>query len=297
MKVVLFCGGEGMRIREHAGPVPKPMVRIGARPILWHVMRYYAHYGHREFILCLGHGAAHIKDYFVNYAEYTSNDFVLDRGRIDLLATDIDDWKITFVDTGLDASVGERLMAVKPFLGDDPVFLANYADGVSDAPLDRLIEYRQATGKACVFVGVAPNYTSHVVESDADGNVTGLTHVTKAGLRINGGFFVLHQRVFDYMRAGEELVEEPLQRMIAAQDVATYAYDGFWACMDTFKEKRLLEDMQRAGGAPWEVWNRVVSGDGSGVAAGSLQLAEAGGQWPVASGYKAASVQPLVASR
>lgn len=272
MKVVLFCGGEGMRIREHAGPVPKPMVHIGARPILWHVMRYYAHYGHRDFVLCLGHGAEQIKDYFVNYAEYTSNDFVLDRGRIDLLGTDIDDWRITFVDTGLDASVGERLMAVRPFLEDEEVFLANYADGVSDAPLDRIIHFRHATGKACVFLGVPPNYTSHVVESDADGSVTRLNHVTRAGLRINGGFFVLHQRVFDFMRAGEELVEEPFQRMIAAGDVATYAHDGFWACMDTFKEKRMLEDMQRAGGAPWEVWSQSHAGDG--VALGVPRLVE-----------------------
>jgi len=268
-----------MRIQEHSGLLPKPMVRVGHRPILWHVMKYYAHHGHKDFILCLGHGSEAIKDYFVRYAEYVSNDFVLKEGRVDLLQTDIHDWTITFVDTGLDACVGERLMAVRPFLGDDEVFLANYADGVTDAPLDEMVDFRAESDKACVFLGVRPNYTSHVIEAAPDGTVTGVAHVTKVGLRINGGFFVLHRRVFDYMQPGEELVEEPLQRMIAAGDVATFAHDGFWACMDTFKEKKMLEDIHRRGEAPWEVWRRdtgvpalsagdgvPVSGDGAVVA-------------------------------
>ena len=278
MKVVLFCGGEGMRIKEHAGPVPKPMVRVGYRPVLWHVMKYYAHYGHKDFVLCLGHGAEHIKDYFVNYAEYTSNDFVLEGGRLGLLKSDIHDWRITFVDTGLDASVGERLLAVRPFLGDDERFLANYADGVTDAPLDDVVAFAEARGKAAVFLGVRPNYTSHVVQAEPDGTVRGIQHVTEVGLRINGGFFVLHRRVFDYMRPGEELVQEPFRRMIAAGDLATYAYDGFWACMDTFKEKRLLEDIHNRGEAPWAVWNRppAYSGDGVSVDSGQVTV---GGQW------------------
>src|SRR5687767_11229574 len=146
MKVVLFCGGEGMRIKEHAGPIPKPMVRVGYRPLLWHVMKYYAHYGHTDFVLCLGHGAEHIKDYFVHYQEHVSNNFVLQGGQVDLLQSDIQDWRITFVDTGLEACVGERLLAVRPFLGDDEVFLANYADGVTDAPLDRMVDFFHATG-------------------------------------------------------------------------------------------------------------------------------------------------------
>jgi glucose-1-phosphate cytidylyltransferase len=269
MKVVLFCGGEGMRIKEHAGPIPKPMVRIGYRPILWHVMKYYAHFGHRDFVLCLGHGADHIKDYFVRYDETVSNDFVLTGGReVQLLTSDIHDWRITFVDTGLDACVGERLLAARPFLGDDEYFLANYADGVTDAPLDDVIAFARRQRKAATFLGVRPNYTSHVVQADADGTVTDIQHVTEIGLRINGGFFVLHRRVFDYMRPGEELVHEPFQRMISAGDLAAYAYDGFWACMDTFKEKRLLEDVYNRGEAPWAVWSRppAYGGDGAAVA-------------------------------
>lgn len=269
-----------MRIREHSGLVPKPMVRVGYRPILWHVMKYYAHYGHKDFILCLGHGGDHIKDYFVGYAEHTSNDFVLRGGEVQLLQSDIHDWNITFVDTGYDACVGERLMAVRPFLDDDELFLANYADGVSAVALDGLVAFARASGKACVFLGVRPNYTSHVVQAREDGTVTALAHVTEVGLRINGGFFVLHRRVFDYMRPGEELMNEPLQRMIAAGDAATYAYDGFWACMDTFKEKRLLEDIQMRGDAPWEVWRRPAGGDG--LAVGGEQALGGG---PPASGH------------
>ncbi len=262
-----------MRIRDHAGTIPKPMVRIGYRPILWHVMKYYAHYGHRDFILCLGHGADYIKDYFVNYDETVSNDFVMTNGgEVDLLTSDIHDWRITFVDTGHDSSVGERLMAVKHLLSDEEVFLANYADGVTDAPLDDMIRFQRDTGKAAVFVAVSPNYTSHVIQTAADGSVTAVKHVTEMNMRINGGFFVLSSRVFDYMEEGEELLHEPFQRMVAANDVSAYVYEGFWACMDTFKENRMLEDIHRNGGAPWEVWN-TASANGDGSARPALHMA------------------------
>ncbi len=244
-----------MRIREHSGPVPKPMVTVGYRPILWHLMKYYAHYGVKDFILCLGHGADHVKRYFVDYDETVSNDFVLTGGnQVELLRSDIHDWRITFVDTGHSACVGERLMAVRPFLGDDEWFLANYADGLSDAPLDDMVAFAKAHDRAATFLGVRPNYTSHVVQIEPDGAVTGVRHVTEIGLRINGGFFVLNQRMFDYMLPGEDLLGEPAHRMAAAGQLGSYAYDGFWACMDTFKEKTMLEDIYKAGNAPWEVW-------------------------------------------
>lgn len=258
MKVVLFCGGEGMRIREHSGPVPKPMVTVGYRPILWHLMKYYAHHGHKDFILCLGHGADHVKRYFVDYDETVSNDFVLTGGRdVELLRSDIHDWRITFVDTGFDASVGERLRAVQPFLADDEWFLANYADGLTDAPLDAIVADAKASGRATTCLAVRPNYTSHIVESNPAGQVTDVVHVTEIGLRINGGFFVMNRRVFDYMQPGEDLFGPPAQRMAAAGDLGAFPYDGFWACMDTFKEKRLLEDIYKSGHAPWQVWGRL----------------------------------------
>ena len=258
MKVVLFCGGEGMRIKEHAGPLPKPMVRIGYRPILWHVMKYYAHFGFRDFVLCLGHGAETIKDYFVHYDETVSNDFVLTgRGGVQLLGSDIHDWRIAFVDTGLHASIGERLVAVRSHLDPGATFLANYADGVTDAPLPALVRFHQEQQKVATFLGVHPNYTSHMVDVDADGTVTSVAPASDMGLRINGGFFVFDYRVFEYIRHGEDLPREPFRRMIAQGALGCYRHDGFWACMDTFKEKRMLEDIHNRGEAPWAVWNNV----------------------------------------
>ena len=268
MKVVLFCGGEGMRIRDHSGPVPKPMVTVGPRPILWHLMKYYAHYGHKDFVLCLGHGGAHIKRYFVDYDETVSNDFVLSGGsEVSLLKSDIHDWTITFVDTGLTSTIGERLAAVQPHLEGEEWFLANYADGVSDVPLPDLITAAQARGGALTFAGVCPNYTSHVIRSADDGTVTAIDHVTQIGLRINGGFFVANRRVFDYLAPGEDLMVEGAERMTAAGDLVTYPYDGFWACMDTFKEQQLLEEMHNRGEAPWQVWERSPGGDGAALRA------------------------------
>jgi len=266
MKVVLFCGGQGTRIRDHSGDLPKPMVTVGYRPILWHVMKYYAHYGHTEFVLCLGHGADHVKRYFVDYDETVSNDFVMTGGRdVALLRSDIHDWRITFVDTGYESSCGERLRAVRPFLDGEEWFLANYADGVTDAPLDAVVREAQASGRAATFLGVRPNYTSHVVEAGPDGRVTDVMHVTEMGLRINGGFFVLNQRVFDFMEPGDDLLGPPATRMAAVGELGMVPHDGFWACMDTFKEKRLLEDIYQRGDAPWEVWKarHGWSGDGA----------------------------------
>jgi glucose-1-phosphate cytidylyltransferase len=259
MKVVLFCGGLGMRLRDYSETIPKPMVPVGYRPILWHVMRYYAHHGHRDFILCLGYRADMIKQYFLNYDETISNDFVMAEGgkKVSLLGSDIQDWKITFVDTGLGSNVGQRLKAVQPFLEGEEVFLANYADGLTDLPLPEMIDFFQARKSAVAcFAGVAPTSTFHLVQVDGDGIVDRISHVKDVGMRINGGFFVMRSEIFDWIRDGEELVEEPFRRLASARRLLTYEYDGFWACMDTFKEKQLLEDMYARGRTPWEVWKQ-----------------------------------------
>jgi len=257
MKVVLFCGGLGMRMREYSEAVPKPMVSIGYRPVLWHVMKYYAHYGHKDFILCLGYKANVIKEYFLNYNECVSNDFVYSQGgkKLQLLTRDIDDWNITFADTGLRSNIGERLQAVKKYVADDEMFLANYTDGLSDLPLPNMIQHVQDRNKIAAFVGVKPNATFHIVESDAEGLVTDVRHVTDANQRINGGFFVLRREIFDYMNEGEELVHEPFQRLIAEKQLIGYPHNGFWACMDTVKELQHLEELYNQGKAPWQVWN------------------------------------------
>jgi glucose-1-phosphate cytidylyltransferase len=260
MKVVIFCGGLGMRLREYSDTLPKPMVMVGYRPIVWHVMRYYAYYGHKDFILCLGYKADSIKKYFLNYDETISNDFVLSEGakKVDLLASDIQDWKITFVDTGLSSNIGQRLKLVQPYLRREEMFLANYSDGLSDLPLPDVISFfeKNKDTVAC-FAGVAPTSTFHLVTLENGGRVKSIRHIKEAGMRINGGFFVFRKQIFNYMRKGEELVQEPFQRLASLGKLLAYPYDGFWACMDTFKEKQLLEDMYSRGDAPWEVWKRT----------------------------------------
>jgi glucose-1-phosphate cytidylyltransferase len=258
MKVVLFCGGLGMRMREYSEAIPKPMVPIGYRPILWHVMKYYAHFGHRDFILCLGYRGDTIKKYFRDYDECLSNDFVLSQGgrSLELLHRDIDDWRITFVDTGLTSNIGSRLKAVQKYLDGEEMFLANYSDGLSDVRLDEVIEtLGRSQGVAC-FVGVKPKASFHLIQADTAGVVRNIDHIAKSGARINGGFFALRREVFDYLRDGEELVEEPFRRLIAERKLMTYAHDGFWACMDTFKEKQELEDIYAQGKAPWALWDQ-----------------------------------------
>jgi glucose-1-phosphate cytidylyltransferase len=255
MKVVLFCGGLGMRLREYSDAIPKPMVTVGYRPILWHVMKYYAHYGHKDFILCLGYKADIIKNYFLNYDECVSNNFVLSNGgkKLQLLNSDIHDWNITFLDTGIASNIGQRLMAVQPYLEGESVFLANYSDGVSDLPLPEYLRHFRDRGKVASFVSVRPPHSYHIVSADGD-VVNQIQHINKSSIRINGGFFVLRTDIFDYMKSGEELVEEPFQRLIDEEQLIAYPYNGFWASMDTFKDKQQLEDLYTRGEAPWEVW-------------------------------------------
>jgi glucose-1-phosphate cytidylyltransferase len=259
MKVVLFCGGHGMRMRDYSDVIPKPMVHIGYRPILWHLMKYYAHYGHREFILCLGYRGDTIKNYFLNYDECISNDFILSGGgkKVELISKDIEDWKITFVDTGLHSNVGTRLMKVRQYVQNDEMFMANYADGLTDLPLPVLENYFTRQRKAACFLGVKPMTSFHVVSMEQDGTVNNVQSTALSAGRINGGFFILRPEIFNYMNEGEELVEQPFQRLIRQRELMAYSYDGFWACMDTFKEKQHLEDLHSKGAAPWELWNKT----------------------------------------
>jgi glucose-1-phosphate cytidylyltransferase len=257
VKVVLFCGGLGLRLRTGGDDVPKPMVSIGPRPILWHIMKYYAHHGHKEFILCLGHGGDVIKKYFLNYSECMSNDFVLADGgrRLQLFNTDIEDWKITFADTGAHACVGERLKAVEKYLEGDSMFLANYGDGLTDLPLDEQIEDFRRRDKVASFLCVKPNLSCHFIALGEGGRIEAIKDGGRSDdIRINGGFFVLRQDVFDHLRDGEDLLGPPFQRLLAADALVAYKYDGFWACMDTFKDRQTLEDIYARGRAPWEVW-------------------------------------------
>ena len=259
MKVVLFCGGLGMRMREYSDTIPKPMVNIGYRPILWHIMKYYAHYGHKDFILCLGHRADYVKDYFLNYNECISNDFVLSKGGkvLQLYSSDIDDWSVTFVDTGTNSNIGQRLKAVQKYLEGEEVFLANYSDGLTDLPSNRQIEYFEKDQKVASFLCVKPNLSSHFVTLDNDGVVQAIKDINQSDIRINGGYFVFRKDIFQFMNDGEELLHEPFQRLVEKEQLVAYKYDGFWAAMDTFKDKQTLDDIYATGRAPWQVWNQV----------------------------------------
>jgi glucose-1-phosphate cytidylyltransferase len=256
MKVVLFCGGLGMRLRDYADNVPKPMVPIGYRPIIWHLMKYYAHFGHKDFVLCLGYRGDAIKHYFLNYEEAITNDFVLSDGgrRRDLLSSDIEDWRITFVDTGLSSNIGQRLAVVRKHVEGEEVFLANYADGLTDLPLNAQLAHFQQHDAVASFLCVKPNLSYHAVAVEQSGLVTGFHDIVDAGVRVNGGFFVFRQEIFDYLHEGEELVLQPFQRLIKARRLVAYSYDGFWLAVDTAKEKQRVDDLFAAGHPPWEVW-------------------------------------------
>ncbi len=258
MKVVLFCGGLGTRLREHSEEIPKPLVNVGNRPIVWHLMRYYAHFGHKDFILCLGYRGDTIRDYFVNYREHVTNDFVLSDGgrKIELLSSDIQDWRITFVDTGLHSNIAERLMRVRRHLDGEDTFLANYADALTDMPLDRQIADFAASDAIASFVAVPPALSFHGVLGSEDGTVTEFGPLRKMGLWINGGYFCLRREIFDCIEQGDELVEKPFDRLIARRKLRVYRYDGFWQQMDTFKDKITYDRMEGRGDCPWKLWQR-----------------------------------------
>jgi glucose-1-phosphate cytidylyltransferase len=256
MKVVLFCGGLGTRLRDYSETIPKPLVEVGSRPILWHLMKYYAHYGHKDFILCLGYRGTAIKDYFLGYDERRANDFILSEGgkKFEILSRDIDDWRITFVDTGPTSNIGERLRRVRPHLAGEDVFLANYADGLSDLDCGTYVQDFLQKDKVAAFLSVPAPHTFHIVHADSEGNATGLEAIAESSIRINAGFFVLRKEIFDYMNPGEELVVEPFHRLIAKKKLAAVPYTGFWRNMDTLKDKVQLDEIVAKGRGPWEVW-------------------------------------------
>ncbi len=259
MKVVLFCGGLGTRLGDVQNRVPKPMVNIGYRPILWHIMKYYAHYGHKDFVLCLGYKADVIKRFFLEYDQCLTSDFTLLNGKRQVnppQESDIADWRITCIDTGLRSNIGQRLKAVEDQLKGEEFFLANYADGLSDLCLPDMIGALKTSGKVGAFLCVKPSQSFSVVSLAEGGNVEKIEYVRDTELQINGGFFVFRRDVFRYLKDGEELVVEPFQRLIKENQLLGYQYNGFWYCMDTFKEQQELNDMFEQGAAPWEVWKK-----------------------------------------
>jgi glucose-1-phosphate cytidylyltransferase len=256
VKVVIFCGGYGVRMGEETRTIPKPMIEIGGRPILWHIMRYYASWGHDEFILCLGYKGDVVKRYFLSYDGAMLNDFVLDRSsngtKVELLSKDFEEWRITFVDTGLNSTIAGRLKAVAPHLGDDQAFLATYGDGLTDAPLPTVIDSFYESQRIAQFLSVRPQFNAHLVSTDAEGNVVAVEDLSRSDVRINGGFFVFRREILDLIEPGDELVEETFERLIAQRELVAYPYDGFFGVMDTIKDRQRLETMHESGQAPWQ---------------------------------------------
>jgi glucose-1-phosphate cytidylyltransferase len=263
MKVVIFCGGFGVRMGEETQRIPKPMIQVGNRPILWHIMKWYASWGFDDFVLCLGYKAESIKEYFLNYNEALSNDFILSNGGrdVELLKSDISSWRIAFVDTGTRATIAERLLAISPHLDGEEYFLATYGDGLTDAPLPDMIDRLRSSGKTGLFLSVRPIMNAHVVDADADGVVRSVEDMQQADVRINGGFFVFQRKVLDYINPGEELVEEPFKRLIEAEELISYRYEGFWEPMDTMKDKQRLDALAESGRAPWRQNGIPAEGD------------------------------------
>jgi glucose-1-phosphate cytidylyltransferase len=238
MKVVLFCGGLGTRMREHSETIPKPLASIGPAPIIWHLMRYYAHFGHTEFVLCLGYGGDRIRDHF-------SRDEEAWRG-----------WTLHFVETGLHATIAARLRAVAEYVRDETLFLGNYSDAVSDLPLPQYLDTFRASGATAGFVSARISQTYHVVSSNPQGIVTALTPAAQADVWINGGFFAFTPGIFDYLDGEDDLVDGPFRRLMDEGRLFTYRHHGFWAAMDTYKDKVSLDRRYAAGDAPWEIWKR-----------------------------------------
>ena len=258
MKVVLFCGGLGTRLREHSETIPKPLVNIGYRPIVWHLMQYYAHYGHKDFILALGYRGDMIRDYFLNYRECMSSDFTMSLGdrSVDVFETDARDWRITFVDTGLHSNLGQRLLRVRRYLDGESEFLANYSDGLSDVSLDDQIGEFRRQGAIASFAAVRTGSSFHCATVADDGRVTSLGPMIDTGMRINAGFFCLRHEIFDSIEEGDELVEQPFQRLITQGKLIAHIHDGFWKAMDTFKDKITFDRMEARGECPWAIWTR-----------------------------------------
>ena len=256
MKVVLFCGGLGLRLYPTTDNIPKPLVPVGGKPVILLLMKYYSYFGHKDFVLCLGYKGEEIKKFFLNYDECPQDDFVLSNGvKKQLSKSEIQDWNITFAETGLNTNVGQRLKAVRKYLEGDEMFLANYSDALTDLPLSKMISYFAKRDKIACLTAVKPaGFTFHYV-SVTEGNVQSISPLNQTSLRINGGFFAFKKQIFDFINPGEDLVIEPFQRLIDKNELIAYLHDGFWASLDTYKDKQRLDELASNNESFWEIWN------------------------------------------
>ena len=256
MKVVILAGGYGTRIRDVADDIPKPMIPIGPYPILWHIMKTYSYFGHKDFIVCLGYKGQVIKDFFLNYEPYT-RDFTISFGESGNIEYhnkhDEADWQITFADTGLHSMTGSRISRVRDYVGDED-FLFTYGDGVSDVDIDRLISFHKSHGKVLTVTGVRPPGRFGEMVAESDGQITEFNEKPQATAgRISGGYFIASSKLFDYLNDNEGLVfeKEPMRQLVQDQQLMMYEHDGFWQPMDTSREYQLLNSLYERKDAPW----------------------------------------------
>ena len=261
MKVVLFCGGLGTRIREYSESIPKPMIPIGHQPILRHVMQYYSQYGHRDFVLCLGYKANVVKDYFLNYSHAANSDCTISQfgKKVELLGERPVDWRVSLVDTGIWRNIGQRLLAVRHLVQDEEMFLANYSDGLTDAPLPDMINRFKRSGKIGCFIAIHPPITFHLADFDEKGVVRRMSASHESEIWINGGYFIFRKEIFDYIQEGDELVVQPFKRLIDRGELMAYRYEGFWRAMDTLRDRQVLEEMIERGDTPWQPNSNVAA--------------------------------------
>ncbi len=255
MKVAILAGGLGTRLAEETEVRPKPMVEIGGRPLLWHIMKHYAHHGHREFCLALGFKAEIIKRYFLDYQALTGN-ITLDlaSGHVEVYDRALEDWRIHLVDTGQHTLTGGRLMRLRPWL-EDATFMLTYGDGVADVPLDALLAFHRAHGRLATVTAVRPpaRFGGLVFDGDLVAEFTEKPQIGEGW--INGGFMVFEPGIFRYLHHDETRLEQDVLEVLAAQgQLAAYKHDGFWQCMDTLRDKRLLESLWEQDQAPWKVY-------------------------------------------
>lgn len=256
-KVVILCGGQGTRLREETEYKPKPMVQIGPRPILWHIMKHYSHFNLHDFVLCLGYKAEVIKEYFYNYS-MMNNDFTIKIGsqsqEVLFAQPEEVNWVVSLVNTGINAMTGYRIKSVEPYIDGD-YFLATYGDAVADIDIDELIKFHKKTGKIATLTGIKPPSKYGVLETESD-FVTRFNEKPQTKDFVNGGFFVFEKEIFKYIDDDESCVLEgkPLERLAQEGQLAIYRHDGFWQCMDTYRDFEHLNSMYKSGDTPWMLW-------------------------------------------
>jgi glucose-1-phosphate cytidylyltransferase len=258
MKTVILAGGMGTRISEESGVKPKPMIEIGGKPIIWHIMKLYTKYGINEFIICLGYKGFVIKEYFANYYLHESDvtfDFSNKNERL-VHAHTAEPWKVTLVNTGSDTMTGGRVKRIKDYIGNKP-FLLTYGDGLSDVNIEKLISFHKKHKKLVTVTAVRPPGGGRfgIIDLDSKGNVSGFLEKPEDGNWINGGFFVMEPKIFDYLEGDTTILErKPLETLSKEGNLKAYEHEGFWYAMDTLRDKMYLEELWNTGRAPWEVW-------------------------------------------